>query len=99
MPAADALDRAIDYEEAERMGAIIGSGTIEVFGSDACGVEMAADAISYLQMESCGKCVFCREGVSDGRHPEGHLRTDGLNPGPGAARRAGRSDGPGCICV
>lgn len=58
----DALDRAIDYEEAERMGAIIGSGTIEVFGSDACGVEMAADAISYLQMESCGKCVFCREG-------------------------------------
>ncbi len=60
---ADALDRAIDYGEAERMGAIIGSGTIEVFGSDACAVEMAADAISYLQMESCGKCVFCREGT------------------------------------
>ena len=60
---AEALDRAIDYEEAETMGAIIGSGTIEVFGSDACAVELAADAISYLQTQSCGKCVFCREGL------------------------------------
>ena len=47
-------------EEAE---AIIGSGTIEVYGSDACGVEIARYAAAYLQVESCGKCVFCREGT------------------------------------
>ena len=60
---ADALDRALDYETAEKDGTIIGSGTIEVFADDSCPVEMAFDAVSFLQAQSCGKCVFCREGT------------------------------------
>jgi len=60
---ADALDRTLDYETAEKNGTIIGSGTVEVFADDACPVEMAFDAVSFLQAQSCGKCVFCREGT------------------------------------
>jgi NADH-quinone oxidoreductase subunit F len=60
--AADSLDIPVDYEAVEKAGSIIGSGTVEVFDSDSCAVETARDAISYIQSQSCGKCVFCREG-------------------------------------
>jgi len=59
----EALDRTIDYETAESMGAIVGSGTIKVFANDGCGVEIAEETVSYIQAQSCGKCVFCREGT------------------------------------
>jgi NADH:ubiquinone oxidoreductase subunit F (NADH-binding) len=58
----DSLDIPIDYETIEEAGSMIGSGTAEVFDSDSCAVEMTRDIISYLQTQSCGKCVFCREG-------------------------------------
>ncbi len=61
--AGDSLDTPISYEAMEETDAIIGSGTIEVFSSDCCAVEIARDAAAYLQAESCGKCVFCREGT------------------------------------
>lgn len=60
--APNSLDISVDYEAIKEAGSIIGSGTIEVFDSDACAVEMAKDKISYLHTQSCGKCVFCREG-------------------------------------
>ena len=41
----------------------MGSGTIEVIAGDSCAVEMAENAMSYMQTQSCGKCVFCREGT------------------------------------
>jgi NADH-quinone oxidoreductase subunit F len=59
---ADSLDIHVDYEAIEEAGSIIGSGTVEVFDSDSCAVEMTKDIISYIQTQSCGKCVFCREG-------------------------------------
>jgi NADH-quinone oxidoreductase subunit F len=58
----DSLDIPVDYERIEEAGSIIGSGTIEVFNSDSCAVEMTKHIISYIQAQSCGKCVFCREG-------------------------------------
>jgi NADH-quinone oxidoreductase subunit F len=60
--AADSLDIRVDYETIEGAGSIIGSGTVEVFNNDSCAVEMTKDIISYIQTQSCGKCVFCREG-------------------------------------
>ena len=42
---------------------MIGSGTVEVAGSDVCAVEMVKDKMAYLHTQSCGKCVFCREGT------------------------------------
>ena len=58
----DSLDIHVDYETIGEAGSIIGSGTVEVFDSGSCAVEMTRDIISYIQTQSCGKCVFCREG-------------------------------------
>ena len=57
------LDTPVSYEAMEEAGGIIGSGTIEVLDSDKCAVETARDIMGYIQAESCGKCVFCREGT------------------------------------
>jgi NADH:ubiquinone oxidoreductase subunit F (NADH-binding) len=59
----DSLDIPVSYEAIEEAGSIMGSGTIKVYDSDSCAVEMARDVISYLQTQSCGECVFCREGT------------------------------------
>ncbi len=61
--AGDSMDISIDYETLSEAGGIMGSGTLEVYDSDSCAVEMARDVMSYLQAQSCGKCVFCREGT------------------------------------
>jgi len=60
--AADSLDVPVDYESMDQLGSIVGSGTVRVFDSDSCAVEMTRDVTSYIQTQSCGKCVFCREG-------------------------------------
>jgi NADH:ubiquinone oxidoreductase subunit F (NADH-binding) len=58
----DDLDIALDYE-AIKAKSIIGSGSFELIDDNACAVEMAMKKISYLRGQSCGKCVFCREGT------------------------------------
>jgi NADH-quinone oxidoreductase subunit F len=40
----------------------IGSGTIEVLDTDSRIVDTLREILVYLQAQSCGKCVFCREG-------------------------------------
>lgn len=60
--AAGSLDIPVDYETIEEARSMIGSGTAEVFDSGSCAVEITKDIISYIQTQSCGKCVFCREG-------------------------------------
>ena len=59
---ADSLNIGIDYETTEEASSIIGSGVVEVFDSGSCAVEMARNVSYYIQTQSCGKCVFCREG-------------------------------------
>jgi NADH-quinone oxidoreductase subunit F len=44
-------------------GSIGGSGSIEVMTDDICAVEMADSNMLYVQTQSCGKCLFCREGT------------------------------------
>ena len=61
--AGGSLDTPITYEDMSAAGSIIGSATIEVFGSGSCAVEMARDSMAYLRDQSCGKCVVCREGT------------------------------------
>jgi NADH-quinone oxidoreductase subunit F len=60
--AAASLDVSIDYESMKQVGSTIGSGTLRVFDSDNCAVEMTRDVTSFIHSQSCGKCVFCREG-------------------------------------
>ncbi len=61
--AADSLGVTVDYESMTEAGGMMGTGTIKVFAVDACAVETARDMMNYLQGQSCGKCVFCREGT------------------------------------
>jgi NADH-quinone oxidoreductase subunit F len=60
---ASALDLPIDYESLSGAGTLMGSGTLFVIDSDACMVDHARRSLSVIQGESCGKCVFCREGT------------------------------------
>jgi NADH:ubiquinone oxidoreductase subunit F (NADH-binding) len=57
------LDLPIDEEHLSSAGAMIGSGSILVIDGDACIVDQAKCSLSFIQSESCGKCVFCREGT------------------------------------
>ncbi len=57
------LDRSLDYESMTEAGAMIGSGGLVVMDTSTCIVEVARFFMSFIQDESCGKCVACREGT------------------------------------
>jgi NADH:ubiquinone oxidoreductase subunit F (NADH-binding)/(2Fe-2S) ferredoxin len=57
------LDRAVDFDELRKVGAIMGSGGMIVMDEDTCMVDVARYFLNFLTDESCGKCVPCREGI------------------------------------
>lgn len=57
------LDLQVDYETLWDAGAIIGSGGMIVMDENTCMVDMAKFFMNFLQKESCGKCIPCREGT------------------------------------
>lgn len=57
------LDTRIDYEELRLNGLIIGSGGVVVMDEDTCMIDIAKFFTDFLQKESCGKCIPCREGT------------------------------------
>ena len=60
---ADFLDTAIDYDSLISAGSIMGSGGIVVMDEDTCMVDVARFFLSFVQLESCGKCIPCRWGT------------------------------------
>ncbi len=54
---------AIDYEQLNATGAIMGSGGLVVMDETTCMVDVARFFLSFTQNESCGKCTFCRVGT------------------------------------
>lgn len=62
IPAAH-LTVPLDYESLNELGAIMGSGGLIVMDEDACMVDVARFFMDFVQEESCGKCVPCREGT------------------------------------
>jgi NADP-reducing hydrogenase subunit HndC len=56
------LDVPIDYESLSALGAIMGSGGMVVTDEDTCMVDFARYFMTFIQQESCGKCVPCRIG-------------------------------------
>ncbi|MBL7903696.1 MAG: 4Fe-4S binding protein [Bacteroidales bacterium] len=56
------LDVKIDYEALQEAGTIMGSGGLVVMDEDTCMVDIAMFFTDFLQRESCGKCIPCREG-------------------------------------
>jgi NADH:ubiquinone oxidoreductase subunit F (NADH-binding) len=60
---AGSLDLSVDDEHLSSAGTLMGSGNILVIDGDACMVDQAKCSLSFIRGESCGKCVFCREGT------------------------------------
>ena len=57
------LDIETDYEALIDFGAIIGSGGLVVADESTCMVDFAKYFMEFIQEESCGKCIPCREGT------------------------------------
>ncbi|MDP4266340.1 MAG: NADH-quinone oxidoreductase subunit NuoF [Bacteroidota bacterium] len=53
----------IDYETLKTVGAIMGSGGLVIMDEDTCMVDIAKFFMHFIQNESCGKCIPCREGT------------------------------------
>ncbi|MBI4283092.1 MAG: NADH-quinone oxidoreductase subunit NuoF [Chloroflexi bacterium] len=60
---ASMVNLTVDYENLAKAGSIIGSGGMLVADEDTCMVDMARFFMSFVQDESCGKCVPCRVGT------------------------------------
>jgi NADH:ubiquinone oxidoreductase subunit F (NADH-binding) len=57
------LDIEVDYESLKEVGAMMGSGGLVVMDEDTCMVDVAKFFMDFIQRESCGKCIPCREGT------------------------------------
>jgi NADH-quinone oxidoreductase subunit F len=57
------LDLPVDFDRLTEVGSMMGSGGMIVMDDTSCMVDVARYFTGFLQEESCGKCVPCREGV------------------------------------
>jgi len=77
------INLPVDFDELTRVGSMMGSGGMIVMDENTCMVDIAKYFVSFLEGESCGKCVPCREGlkrmreiltdISEGRGKEGDI--------------------------
>jgi NADH:ubiquinone oxidoreductase subunit F (NADH-binding) len=57
------LDLKVDFDELTKVGSMMGSGGMIVMDEKTCMVDVAKYFVSFLEGESCGKCLPCREGL------------------------------------
>ncbi|MCB2205163.1 NADH-quinone oxidoreductase subunit NuoF [bacterium] len=57
------IDTPVDYESLKEIGAMMGSGGLVVMDESTCMVDLAKYFMTFIQSESCGKCIPCREGT------------------------------------
>ncbi len=57
------LDLPVDFDELTKVGSMMGSGGMIVMDEETCMVDVARYFVTFLEDESCGKCVPCREGL------------------------------------
>ncbi len=57
------FDLPVDFEALADAGSMMGSGGMVVIDESVCMVDFAKYFLSFLQDESCGKCVPCRVGI------------------------------------
>lgn len=58
------IDTIIDYKVFREQNMIMGSGGLVVMDDSKCIVDIVKYFIDFLQKESCGKCIPCREGTN-----------------------------------
>ena len=64
---ASLLHLPVDFDALTKVGSMMGSGGMIVMDEDTCMVDTAKYFITFLEDESCGKCVPCREGIKQMR--------------------------------
>lgn len=57
------MDIQVDYDSLKTVGAMMGSGGLVVMDESTCMVDVAKFFMDFIQRESCGKCIPCREGT------------------------------------
>ncbi|MDD4876280.1 MAG: NADH-ubiquinone oxidoreductase-F iron-sulfur binding region domain-containing protein [Dehalococcoidales bacterium] len=57
------IDLPVDFDELTKVGSMMGSGGMIIMDEDTCMVDIANYFLSFLEGESCGKCIPCREGI------------------------------------
>jgi NAD-dependent dihydropyrimidine dehydrogenase PreA subunit len=57
------INLPVDFDQLNKAGSIMGSGGMIVMDDRTCMVDVARYFLSFLEDESCGKCVPCRVGV------------------------------------
>jgi NADH-quinone oxidoreductase subunit F len=62
LPASE-LDIPLAPDTLIAAGTTLGSGTLTVADQTACAVDLARKALEFARGESCGQCLFCREGT------------------------------------
>jgi NADH:ubiquinone oxidoreductase subunit F (NADH-binding)/Pyruvate/2-oxoacid:ferredoxin oxidoreductase delta subunit len=60
---ASMADTPVDYLDLVSVGAIMGSGGLVVLDDTDCMVDIARYFLAFTQLESCGKCTYCRIGT------------------------------------
>jgi NADH-quinone oxidoreductase subunit F len=60
---AELLDLPVDFDSLTEAGSMMGSGGAIVMDEATCMVDVARYFTKFLEDESCGKCVTCREGL------------------------------------
>jgi NADH:ubiquinone oxidoreductase subunit F (NADH-binding)/Pyruvate/2-oxoacid:ferredoxin oxidoreductase delta subunit/(2Fe-2S) ferredoxin len=79
------LDIQIDYESLLKVGAMMGSGGLVVMDEDNCMVDVAKFFMDFIQRESCGKCIPCREGTRRMLEILESITTKPIHNGPNSA--------------
>ncbi|MBT7091737.1 MAG: NADH-quinone oxidoreductase subunit F, partial [Bacteroidetes bacterium] len=57
------FDIALDFEDFEKSNLILGSGSLVLLDESSCSVNLISHLMKFIQKESCGKCIPCREGT------------------------------------
>jgi NADH-quinone oxidoreductase subunit F len=57
------LDLPVDFDELDKAGSMMGSGGMIIMDENTCMVDIAKYFVNFLEDESCGKCLPCREGL------------------------------------
>lgn len=61
----DMFDLQVDFDKLNEAGSMMGSGGMVVMDEDTCMVDVAKFFLEFMQDESCGKCLPCRDGVPE----------------------------------
>ena len=77
------LNLPVDFDELDKAGSMMGSGGMIIMDENTCMVDIAKYFVNFLEGESCGKCLPCREGlkrmsqiltdITEGRGKEGDI--------------------------